>query len=124
MKHELVLKDETPTSESTQTITGKQQRTRLFANDATRLKLKDVWWLLCAKVKGKYDACTTYTIRTWNIRNMNQGKLEIVKQEKVYPNIAVLGISELKWTGMGHFQLGSCKVFHSGNDKQQEMMWL
>ena len=41
-----------------------------------------------------------YCIGTWNVRSMNQGKLEVVKQEMARVNIDVLGISELKWTGM------------------------
>jgi len=44
-----------------------------------------------------------YCIGTWNFRSMNQGKLEVVKQEMVRLNIDILGISELKWTGMGEF---------------------
>ena len=42
-----------------------------------------------------------YCIGTWNVRSMNQGKLEVVKQEMERGNIDILGISELKWTGMG-----------------------
>ena len=42
-------------------------------------------------------------IETWNVRSMNQGKLEVVKQEMVKVNIDILGISELKWTGIGEF---------------------
>ena len=46
-----------------------------------------------------------YCIGTWNVRSMNQGKLEVVKQEmaRVKVNINILGISELKWTRMGEF---------------------
>ena len=44
-----------------------------------------------------------YCIGTWNVRSMNQGKLEVVKQEMARVNIDILGISELKWTGMGEF---------------------
>ena len=44
-----------------------------------------------------------YCIGTWNVMSMNQGKLEIVKQEMERVNIDILGISELKWTGMGKF---------------------
>ena len=40
---------------------------------------------------------------TWNVRCMNQGKLEVVKEEMVRMNINILGISELKWTAMGEF---------------------
>ena len=44
-----------------------------------------------------------YNIGIWNVRSMNPGKLEVVKQEMVRVNIDILGISELKWTGMGEF---------------------
>ena len=42
-----------------------------------------------------------YCIRTWNVRSMNQGKLEMVKQGMTRGNVDILGISELKLTGMG-----------------------
>ena len=42
-----------------------------------------------------------YCIESWNVRSMNQGKLEVVKQKMARVNIDILGISELKWTGMG-----------------------
>ena len=42
-----------------------------------------------------------YCIRTWNVRSMNQGKLDVVKQEMARLNIDILGISELKWIGRG-----------------------
>ena len=42
-----------------------------------------------------------YCIETFNVRSMNQGKLEVVKQETARVNIDILGISELKWTGIG-----------------------
>ena len=44
-----------------------------------------------------------YCIGSWNVRSMNQGKLEVVKQEMARVNIDILGISKLKWTGMGEF---------------------
>ena len=44
-----------------------------------------------------------YCIGTWNVRSMNQGNLEVVKQEMARVNVNILGISELKWTGMGEF---------------------
>ena len=40
---------------------------------------------------------------TWNVRSMKKGKLEAVKQEMARVNIYILGISELKWTGLGEF---------------------
>ena len=44
-----------------------------------------------------------YSIGNWNVRSMNQGKLEVVKQEMARVNVNILGISKLKWTGMGEF---------------------
>ena len=44
-----------------------------------------------------------YCIGTWNVKSMNQGKLEMVKQEMARVNVDILGISELKCTGMGEF---------------------
>ena len=46
-----------------------------------------------------------YCIGTWNVRSMNQGKLEVVKQEMARVNIDILGITKLKWTGMCEFNL-------------------
>ena len=49
---------------------------------------------------SKVQCCKEqYCIGTWNVRYMNQGKLEVVKQEIARVNIDILGISELKWTG-------------------------
>ena len=54
--------------------------------------------------RGKVQCCKEqYLIGTWNVRSMNQGKLEVVKQEMVRVNVNILGISEPKWTGMGEF---------------------
>ena len=44
-----------------------------------------------------------YCIGAWNVRSMNQGKLEVVKQEMARVNVNILAISKLRWTGMGEF---------------------
>ena len=44
-----------------------------------------------------------YCIGTWNVRSLNQGKLEVIKQEMARVNVDILGISKLKWIGMGEF---------------------
>ena len=44
-----------------------------------------------------------YCTGTWNLRSMNQGKLEVVKKEMARVNVNILRISKLKWTGMGEF---------------------
>ena len=49
--------------------------------------------------RSKVQCCKEqYCIRTWNVRSMNQGKLEVVKQEMARVNINILGISKIKWT--------------------------
>ena len=53
-----------------------------------------------------------YCIGTWNVRSMNQGKLEEVKQEMARVNINILGISELKWTGMGEFNSDDHYIYY------------
>ena len=53
-----------------------------------------------------------YCIGTWNVRSMNQGKLEVAKQEMARVNIDILGISELKWTGMGEFNSDDHYVYY------------
>ena len=52
--------------------------------------------------RSKVRCCKElYCIGTWNVRSMNQDKLEVVEQEMARVNVNILGISELKWTGMG-----------------------
>ena len=57
-----------------------------------------------------------YCIRTWNVRSMNQGKLEVVKQEMARVNIDILGISELKWMGMGEFNSDDHYTYYCGQE--------
>ena len=57
-----------------------------------------------------------YCIGTWNVRSMNQGKLEVVKQEMARMNVNILGISELKWTGMGEFNSGDHYIYYCGQE--------
>ena len=53
---------------------------------------------------------------TWNVRSMNQGNLEVVKQEMATVNINILGIRELKWTGMGEFNSDDHYVYYCGQE--------
>ena len=57
-----------------------------------------------------------YCIGTWNVRSMNQGKLEVIKQEMTRANIDILGISELKWTGMGEFNSDDHFIYYCGQE--------
>ena len=100
-------KDEPPCLEGVQYATGEEWRRTTHSprkNEAVRPKEK---WHSVVDVSGdksKIWCCKEqYCIGTWNVRSMNQGKLDVVKQEMVRININILGISELKWTGVGQF---------------------
>ena len=64
-----------------------------------------------------------YCLGTWNVTSMNQGKLEVVKQEMSRVNITILGISELKWTGMGEFNSNDILSTTAGKNPLEEMDW-
>ena len=57
-----------------------------------------------------------YCIETWNVRSMNQGKLEVVKQEMARVNISILEICELKWTVMGKFNSDDHHIYYCGQE--------
>ena len=57
-----------------------------------------------------------YCIGTWNVRSINQGKLEVVKQERARVNIDILEISELKRTGMGEFNSDDHYIYYCGQE--------
>ena len=60
-----------------------------------------------------------YCIGTWNVRSMNQGKLEEVKQGfdlSTRVNVDILGISELKWTGMDEFNSDDHHIYYCGQE--------
>ena len=66
---------------------------------------------------SKVQCCKEqYYIGTWNIRSMNQGKLKVIKQEMARVNNGILGISELKWTGMGKFNSDDHYIYHCGQE--------
>ena len=73
---------------------------------------------LCKRLHRKK---VKYCIGTWNVRSMNQGKLEVIKQEMVRMNVDILGISELKWTGMGEFKHMTIISTTMGRNPLEEM---
>ena len=67
--------------------------------------------------RSKVQCCKEqYCIGTWNVRSMNQGKLEVVKQEMARVNVDILGISELRWTGMGEFNSDDHYIYYCGQE--------
>ena len=66
--------------------------------------------------RSKVRCCKEqYCIGTWNVRSMNQGKLEVVRQEMARVNIDILGISELRCTGMGEFNSDDHYIYYCGD---------
>ena len=63
----------------------------------------------------KSDAVKS-NIGIWNVRSMNQGKLKVVKQEIARVNVDILGISKLKWTGMGKFNSDDHYIYYCGQE--------
>ena len=59
---------------------------------------------------------TYICIGTWNVRSMNQGKLEVVKQEMTRVNVDILGISELRWTELGEFTSDDHYIYYCGQE--------
>ena len=67
--------------------------------------------------RSKVQCCKEqYCIGTWNVRSRNQGKLEVVKQEMARVNIDILGISKLRWTGMGEFNSDDHYIYYCGQE--------
>ena len=67
--------------------------------------------------RSKIQCCKEqYCIGTWNVRSMNQGKLEVVKQEMARVNVDILGISKLKWTGMGELNSDDHYIYYCGQE--------
>ena len=63
-------------------------------------------------IETRFDAVQSNIIRSWNVSSMNQGKLEVVKQEMVRVNFNILGISELRCTGMGEFNSDDHYIYY------------
>ena len=67
--------------------------------------------------ESKVQCCKEqYCIVIWNIRYINQSKLEVVKQEMARVNIDILGISEIKGTGMGDFNSDDHRIYCCGQE--------
>ena len=67
--------------------------------------------------RSKIRCCKEqHCIGTWNVRSMNQGKLEVVKQEMAGVNVNILGISKLKCTAMGEFNSDDHYIYYCGQE--------
>ena len=113
----MTLKDELPRSVGAQYATGEEWRNSSRKNEETEPKQKQHSVVDLTGDGSIVQCCKEhYCIRTWNVRSMNQGKLEVVKQEMARVNINILGISELKWTGKGEFNSDDHYIYYCGQE--------
>ena len=70
-------------------------------------------------IEARSDAVRAILHRNLNVRSMNQGKLEVVKQEMARVNTDILGINELKWTGMGEFNSDDHYIYYCGQESHR-----
>ena len=101
-QNDRILKGELLRSVCTQYATGDQWRNNSRKNEGMEPKQKEYPAVDVTSDRSKVRGCKEqYCIGTWNVRSMNQGKLEVIKQGMARVNIDILGIRELKWIGMG-----------------------
>ena len=105
----------TPRSVGAQCATGEEWRNNFRKNEEPK-------WKQCSVVDVTGDGSKVwcckeqYCIGTWNVRSMNRGKLEVVKQEMARMNINILGNSEIKWTWMGKFNSDDHYIYYCGQE--------
>ena len=103
-QNDRILKEELPRSLDAQYATRDKWRNNSRKNEGMQSKQKQYPAVDVTGDRSKVRCYKEqYCIGTWNVRSMNQGKLEVVKQEMARVNVDILGISELKRTGMGEF---------------------
>ena len=111
------LKDELPKLIDAQYATGEEQRKSSRKHEEAEPKRKQHPVVDVSSGESKVQCCKEqYFTGTWNVRSMNQGKLEVVKQGMARVNIDILGISELKWTRMGEFNLVGHYIYYRGQE--------
>ena len=117
-QNDRILKEELPRSVSAQYATGDQQRNNSRKNEVMEPKQKQHPVVDMTGEGSKVQCCKEqYCTGTWNVRSVNQGKLEVVKQV----NVDILGIKELKWTGMGEFNSMTIVSTTVGKNPLEEM---
>ena len=117
-----ILKDELPRLVGAQYATGEEWRNSSRKNVETEPKQKQHPFVDVTGDGSKVQCFKEqYWIRTWNVRSMKQGKLEVIKQEMARVNIDSLGISELKWTGIGEFNSDDHYIYYCGKNPLEEM---
>ena len=116
-QNDRILKEVLSRSVGAQYATGGQWTNNSRKNEGLKPKQKQYLVVDVTGDRSKVQCCKEqYCIRTWNVRPMNQGKLDVVKQETARVNVNILGIRELKWTGMGEFNSDDHYIYYCGQE--------
>ena len=112
-----ILKDELPRSVDAQYAPGGEWRSNSRKNEEMEPKRKQLPVVDVTGDGSEVQCCKEqYCIGTWDVRSMNQGKLEVVKQEMARVNIDILRINELKWARMGEFNSDDHYMYYCGQE--------
>ena len=116
MQKDMTLKGELPRLVGAQYPTGGQWRNNSRKNEEMQPKQKQYPAVDMTGDRSKLWCCKEqYCIGTWDVRSMNQGKLEVVKQ-MARVNVDILAISKLRWTGMGEFNSDDHYIYYCGQE--------
>ena len=109
-----------PRSGGVQYATGEEQRAIMNSTKKNEMAGPKQKWHYVVDVSGGESqvlCCKEqYCTGTWNVKSMNQGKLHVIKQEMARSNTDILGISELKWMGMGEFNSDDHYIYYCGQE--------
>ena len=122
-ENDRTLKEELPRSGGAQYATGDQWRDNSRKNEEMESKQKHHPVVDVTGDESKVRCCKEqYCIGAWNVRSLNQGKSEVVKQEMVRMNVYILGISELKrleWVNLTQMTIISTTVGRNPLEKME-----
>ena len=121
-QNDMILKEELPRLVGAQYATGDQWRNNSRKNEGMESKQNQYPVVDVTGDRSKVWCCKgQYCIETWNVRFMNQGKLEVVKQDMARVNVNILGISKLKRTGMVNLTQMTIISTTAGRNPSEEM---
>ena len=116
-RQDRTLKDELPKSVGAQYATREEWRNKSRKKEEMEPKQNQCPVVDVTGDISKVRCCKEqYCIGTWNVRSMNQGKLQVIKQEMVRVKVDILGIGEIKWTGTGEFNSDDHYIYYCGQE--------
>ena len=116
-QNDRILNEELPWLVGAQYATGDRWRNNSRKNEGMDSKQKQYPAVDMTGDRSKVRCCKEQYCRgTWNVRSMNQGKLEAVKKEMARVNVDIVGISELKWTGMDELNSDDHYIYYYGQE--------